>query len=75
VNSSNYTFTFNIDYKSQADAQTSCQAQGAHLAVYVSEAEQAEVGVGRGMYTGAAVVPLLLDCCGLGGMTEHSSVV
>ncbi len=52
---SRYTFTFNIDYKSQKDAETSCQAQGAHLAVYVSEEEQAEVGLGRGgaSHTGA----------------------
>ena len=37
------SFTFNPDYQSQSNAEASCQEQGAHLAVYESEDEQAEV--------------------------------
>ena len=39
----NSTFTFNTGAKTQADAEMSCQEQGGHLAVYSSEAEQADV--------------------------------
>jgi hypothetical protein len=42
-NTTGNTFTFNPDYQSQSNAEASCQKQGAHLAVYGSEAEQAEV--------------------------------
>ncbi len=40
---SNNSFTFNADYQTQANAEKSCQRQGAHLAVYMNEDEQLEV--------------------------------
>jgi hypothetical protein len=39
----NNTFTINLAPRTQAAAELLCQAQGAHLAVYVSDAEQADV--------------------------------
>ncbi len=39
----NNTFTFNLGPGTQAAAEASCQTQGAHLAVFVSDAEQADV--------------------------------
>jgi hypothetical protein len=40
---SDNSFTFNADYQTQANAEKSCQKQGAHLAVYENEDEQLEV--------------------------------
>ncbi len=37
------TFSFNLAPRTQADAEAHCQRQGAHLAVFTSAAEQADV--------------------------------
>jgi hypothetical protein len=39
----NNTFSFNLAPMTQADAEAHCQRQGAHLAAFISAAEQADV--------------------------------